>query len=802
MFPAFRQLAKSPFASAVIILSLAVGIAANTVVFSWVQRLLLQPIPGVAASGRLQTIDVRTATGGYSSLSWSDYRDLRAGLTALDGLLAYRATPLNAGAPGQDERISGLLVSDNYFSALALRPALGRFFSTDEVATPGGAAVAVISHDYWETRFGRAAAAVGSTLLLNGVTVTIVGVAPDPFQGTSVGLYFDVWVPATLAPVLLNGSRELDSRELRGYAVLGRLYEGATPAQAQAEATAIFARLAAAYPETNGALRPEVSSYWRSSRGAQTMFGPALATLQVVMLLVLLLVCANTANLLLARAASRRQEIGVRLAIGASPGRILRQLLAEGALLASLAAGLGALLSLWGIDAFRTLPMPGGLPLKLVPTLDLGGLAFAALLAGACSLVFSLAPALQLARTDVRTALHGGGAVNTGGTPGRARLRRWLIGIEASLALVVLVITGLFVKNLFDSRDGDPGFRTADITLAAYDLSGRGYDAPATRRFTRELLDRLRAEPGIEAAAISSLVPLDLHGLPSRAVTINGRPRDRARSDSAVTFNVTPGYFATLQVPFLAGGDFVDLADTARPAQVIINDEFARRYLAGLPTVGNSLTIGGAAYEIAGVVRTTRYDSLAEPPQPAMFFSYRDRISPSGQIHLRTRVPELAVTARLRTLLAGIDPRIRVYDVRTFAQHIDKNLLLRRIPARLSAILGPFALLLAAIGIYAVVAHGVAQRTAEIGLRLALGASPRQIVTLLMSAGLRPVVTGLAVGLGLVALVSLHLPAGKGPGAALQLGVPLLLLAVAAFASWLPARRAVHTDPMTALRAE
>ena len=797
-----RTLLKSPVSSAVIVLSLAVGIAANTLVFSWVQRMVLQPIPGVAASGQLQSIEARTTAGSYPGLSWSDYRDLCSSVTALDGLLAYRTTPLYAGAPGKDERISAQLVSANYFSVLALRPAQGRFFRADEVSTPGSAPVAVISHDYWETRFARSPSAVGQTLILNGVATTIVGVAPDPFQGTAVGLYDDVWVPATLAPVLLAGSRELDSRELRGYSALGRLRGGASATQLRAEATATFRRLAETYPETNGALTVEVTSFMRSPRGAQTMFGPALAILQVVMLLVLFLVCANTANLLLARAAARRQEIGVRLAIGASPGRIIRQLLAEGALLAGLAAALGALLALWGIDAFRTLPLPGGLPIKIVPTLDLGGLAFAVGLAGACSLLFSLAPAFQLARTDVRTALHGGSSVNLGGTPGRARLRGWLIGTEAALALIVLVVAGFFMKNLSDNRDGDPGFRTRDITLAAYDLAGRGYDKSATLRFTRDLLERLRAEPGVEAVAISALVPLDLHGLPSRAVTVAGRPRDRAKSDTAVSLNITPGYFATLQIPFLAGGDFTDLADANLPKQIIVNDEFARRYLTGLPTVGNKLTVGGTAYAIAGVVRTTRYESLAEPPQPAMFFSYRDVTVPSGQIYLRTRATELTVAARLRTVFAEIDPRIRIFDVRTFTQHIDKNLFMRRVPARLFTLLGPFALLLAAIGIYAVVAHSVGQRTNEIGLRLALGASPRQIVALVMHAGLRPVLIGLAAGLALVALVALHLPPGKGPGAALQLGVPALLLAVAALACWLPARRATTIDPLSALRAE
>jgi len=799
---ALRQLLKNPGFTAVAVLTLAVGIAANTIVFSWIQRMLLQPIPGVTASGQLQIVEARTTTGSYPGLSWPDYRELRTNITAVDGLLAYRSTPLYAGVPGEDERISGMLVSDNYFSVLDLRPTEGRFFHADEVSTPGSAPVAVISHDFWVTRFARSPSAVGQTLLLNGVATSIIGVAPAPFQGTSVGLYFDVWVPATLAPVLLAGSRELESRELRGYNALGRLRPGATQTQLRTEAITTFRRLAESHPETNGALTAEVTSFWLASRGAQTTFGPALGTLQVVMLLVLLLVCANTANLLLARAAARRQEIGMRLALGASPRRIVRLLLVEGTLLAGCAAALGAVLTFWGVDAFRALPMPGGMPIKIVPVLDLGGLAFAVVLAGACCLIFSLAPAFHLARTDVRHALRGSGPVNVGGAPGRSRLRGWLVGSEAALALVVLVIAGWFMKDLFDNRVGDPGFRTAGITLAAYDLYGQGYDTPAARRFTRDLLDRLAREPGVEAAAISSMVAFDLHGLPSRSVTIEGRPRDRGKSDTAVTFTTTPGYFATLQIPFLAGGDFTDLGNTTRLPQIVINDEFARRYLAGLLAVGRKVTTGDTTYEISGVVRTTRYNSLSEPPQPAMFFSYRDRPSLAGQIHLRTSATEMATTARLRAVMAGIDPRIGIYDLRTFDRHIDKNLFMRRVPARLFALLGPFALLLAAIGIYAVVANSVAQRTSEIGLRLALGAARRQVVFLLMRTALGPVLVGLAIGAALVSVVALHFPAGRGPGAFLQLGVPVLLLAVAAIACWLPARQASKVDPMEALRSE
>ncbi len=656
----------------------------------------------------------------------------------------------------------------------------------------------VISHGFWHARFGGAPGALGQTLRLNDHSLTIVGVAPPGFQGTVLGLDFDLWVPATLAPVLLGGSRELEDRSQRGYEVLGSLSAPATRARAQAELDAAMGELARLYPETNAGVQAEVLPFWQALRGPQRMLARALWILQAVMLLLLLAVCGNTANLMLARASTRQREIGVRLALGAGPGRILGLLLTENVLLAVLGAAVGAALAVWGTDALRAVPFSTSWPIRFQTRVDALGLAFAMLLGIACGLAFGLAPALQLARVDPQSALRAGAR-----GAGRSRMRNALMGTEVALALVVLVVAAIFFRSVHDTRDTDPGFRREGVLLAAYDLSGRGLDNAGTLAFATRLLDGLRALPGVEAAAIARSVPLDIHGLPLRAFTLEGRARTDGGSDQALTNTVTPGYFRTMGIPILDGADFADLADTTGPPQAIVNEEFVRRYLPDVQPLGRRLEARGGTYMIIGVVRNSLYDAFGEPPMPMLYLSYRDRPSVAGEIHLRTRVgTELAVLPAVRRIVRDIDPTAPVFNVRTLSEHVEKNLVLRRIPARMFVVLGPLLLVLAAIGIYAVVAHATAHRTTEIGVRLALGASAGRVVAQIVGESLRVIGIGLVAGWVVVFVVALHAAPRGTLDAPLLLGVPALLLVVAALACWIPARRATRIDPMVALRHE
>jgi predicted permease len=796
---AARAIVRMPAVATVVIASLAVGIAANTVVFSWIQAVVFKPIPGVRIASKLHLVEPRTEMGMYPGASWLEYRDLRERLRSMEGLIAFRMIPLYIGESGKVERSSGLLVSDNYFTGLGLTPALGRFLRADEVEQPGSAPVVVISYDYWQTRFAGAASTLGQRIRVNGVDLTIVGVTPRGFKGTVMRLVFDFWMPATMAPAVLPGSRDLEDRAIRGYTVTGMLATGSGEGQAQTDVDGVMGQLAQAYPKTNRAVRGELLPYWKSPRGPQRMMGTSLAILQAIMLLLLLAVCGNTANLMLARASARQREMGMRLALGAARWRVASLLLAENAMLALAGAALGGAIAVWGTRMLNAMPpfRVRGIPVSFETDVDLVAMAFAILLGLGCGIAFGLAPALQLARLDAQHALR-----TAASTRQRSRLRNGLMAVEVALAVTVLVAAGIFLRNFMATRHEDPGFRRDGVLLAGYDLSARRATDTSARLFAASLLDRLNGAPGIEAAAIASAVPLDIHGLPMRLFSLEGRPRSDDALDQALTNTVTPGYFTVMGLPFVAGRDFVSLRDEAAPPQAVVNQEFVRRYVHGGDPIGLRILTRGRQYAIAGVVKTSLYNAFGEPPTPMIYFSYRDRPSPTGEMHLRTRAgSETAVATAVRAVVRDLDPELPVYDVRTLSDHIESNLIFRRIPARMFAVLGPLLLLLAAIGIYAVVAYSVTLRTTEIGVRLALGATTRRVIRQFVGEHLVIVAAGAAAG-WLLAFVAVRKLTSAPVDVGVFIAVPAVLLAVAAVAAWWPARRVSRVDPMLALRAE
>jgi macrolide transport system ATP-binding/permease protein len=803
---AARAIRRRPGLSAVVIGSLGLGIAANATVFSWFESRVLDPIPGVAGGARFHFIEPRRDSGGYPGMSWLEFLDIRRSTTTFDDVVAFSMRPLNVGPTDSAERVTGALVSDNYFVALGLSPVRGRFFdpalekTSSPTSDPSGVPVIVISDDYWRTRLAGRESVVGEVFRVNDRLVTVVAVAPPRFHGTAMGLKFDVWVPARLAPVLFDGSRELESRGERAYSVLGAMRPEIARGDAERDVKTVMAGLARDFPQTNADVSAEVLAFWDSPRGPQRFLTRALAVLQAAMLLVLAAVCGNTANLLLARAASRRHEVAIRLALGAGRWRVVTLVLAECVLLGLLGAVVGVLLALWGTEAMRAVPMPrpGGMTVEMQTSISVVTLAFAGVLGLLCGVVFGLPPAIQLARAATAASSFRAAPAE----PARSALRDILVVVEVALALVVLVVAAMFVQRFRDTRSTDPGFRRAGVVLASYDLAARTRIADGiSRQFAARLLDRLQTLPGIDAAALAASVPLDIHGMPSRSFVLDGRGAAGGVPDRTLTNTVSPGYFTTMGIAFEAGSDFAPMDDVAAPPQAVVNATFQRRYRPE-GVVGHWIETGGRRAMIVGVVADSLNDAYGEPPTPCLYLSLRDRPSSFAEIHVRTRPgAELAIVPELRRVVRGLDPTVPLYNVRSLDEHVEANLLFVRIPARLFAILGPVLLGLAAIGTYAVVSYAVSRRRAEIGLRIALGATPNAVVVRLVRDSLQVIGIGLAGG-GLIALFIWRTASADGTGMSLLIVPILALAAVATLASWLPARRAAKVDPVAALRTD
>lgn len=793
-----RQLTRTPGFTLIIVFSLAVGIGANTVIFSWLKSAFLNPLPGVTAPVLL--LETKDDTGNYGSISWLDYRDLRGFLPSFQAIAAQRQRTLYLGNPDHGARVFAELVSENFFPVLGITPKIGRFFRPEEATQAGSAPVVVIGYDFWLRNFKGDPDAIGQKLRLNGNTFTVIGVAPAGFRGGYNNLSFDVFLPITMAAAVIPATSELTHRTNRPYTMLARFKAGTTLIQARGELDAAARQLTATYPRNDRGLAYDLLPLWRSPRGGRTLV-LSLMTLQVFAVLILVVVCANTATLLLARASVRQREIGIRLAIGAGPARIVFQLLLESVFLALLGAGAGFILALWVVDALASMPLPGNLPLHFAPELDWASVAFASALAGTCGIVFGLAPALQLARGDILQSLRHG----SGGVAGRSLLRDVLIGLEVGVALVIIVLAALFLKSFHNARVVHPGFDSGRVMLVSLDLGGRGYTGATGGALVDELLDRLAALPGVENAAAANYVPLDLRGASTGVISIPGREFNPNRK--IIYYSVTPNYFATLGIPLMSGTDLVPRVRPDLPLDAVIGDEMARRYWPDENPVGQRFEVDGNVYLVAGVARTPTLEKINESPQPVAWVSMRTQFVSLPNLYVRSKQGDpRALLPAIREAVHRLDPEIAVLDARTLAQHVENNLFGQRVPAQMLAVLGPLALLLAATGLYAILAYAVARRIREIGVRLALGATAGSVLRLIMWGSMRVVLVGAALG-WLVALWAgwylrdylVDVPLGDP---LVYGGTPALLFALAAFACWLPARRATKVDPVIALRAE
>jgi macrolide transport system ATP-binding/permease protein len=810
-----RMLLKTPGFTAVAVLTLALGIGANTAIFSAVGAFIMRPLP-VERPDRLVRVfesDPKRGQGDLiSSFSYPDFADYRAQTGGVfEGLFVHRLEQAALSHDNQNDLVWGELVSGNYFDALRLRPALGRGFLPEEDQTPGARPVVVISHRLWQHRFASDPSIAGRDITLNGQPFTVVGVAPRAFTGTKFGLGMDFWVPAMMQRQVTRENLWIESRGDHRFDMVARLKDGVTEEQAEAALTSVARSIAEAHPDdkpkgTRGRVLPEIEGRFEEASGTVRL-GSAVALGAVG--LILLIACANVANLLLARSAARRREIGIRLALGASRGRVIRQLLTESVLLSVVAGGAGLLLAFWATDLMGSLipALPYTIVLDFTP--DTGALLFTLGVSLLTGVVFGLAPAWQASSPDIVPVLKNESvALQTGAR--RLTLRNALVVVQVALSLVVLVVGGLLVKSFWRAQSIDPGFQTERGLALSVNPGLLGYSEEQGRNFIRQLVERVEALPGVERASVARYLPLGDSSSSTGPVVADGQPAPAAGEGLSVLYNtVSPGNFDTLQTPLVAGRDFNDGDSASGRSVVIINHVLAERLWPGEPAVGKILRLGGPEgrpREVIAVAKTGRYRTLGETPRPFMWFNVNQSYDSSMMLLVRTSGDPQPLVKAVRGEVQALDSRLPVYGVRTFREHMSWALWGTQLAATLSLAVGLLALFLAATGLYGVMAYTVSRRTREIGIRMALGAQARDVLRLIAGQGMALACLGVAVGLlaafAVTRLIESILFGVSSTDPFTFAAISLLLASVAFLACYVPARRATKVDPMEALRYE
>jgi predicted permease len=799
---ALRSLLRQPLFTAGAVLTLALGVGVNSTIFTFMNAALFRPVAGVHEPDRLVWVSsVWRDRGREVGASYPDFVDFREGTrdTFID-LVAFRRSPLSLGSGGDPARISGHFVTGSYFSMLGVPAASGRTLTAGD-DRPGAEPVAVISHRLWEQRFATASEVVGGTLVINGQTVPVVGVAAPGFSGPAIGEPADVWLPLNALPAVRTADRSLlADRGSSWLLVMGRLQPEATMAQAQAALSTIAAGLERAHPRTNGNRSVVVSSGQSGLPPAgRSELVPLGAMLLIVTAIVLLIACANIANLLLARGAGRALEMSIRAAVGASRGRLVRQLLTESSVLALLGAGAGLLLSFWVSDLLMArLPEAEFRGLRAAP--DLRVILFTAAAASLSVIAFGLLPALTTSRGALVPRLR-----ETAGTGGRTRLQGAFVVAQLSLSLVLLLAGGLSLRAMQKAQAIDLGFEPSGVLLASYDLPLQNYTPERRVAFRRQLRAELEALPGVLQVGIGNTPPL---GGTMIGTVIESTGQDGAPAQSSAYLNgVDRGFFQTLHLPLIKGRGFTDADLPGAMRTAVVNETLAARLWGDADPLGRRIDLGGRLVEVVGVARDSKYDEATEDPRPFLYLSLDqdpqlDRETVLVRTASRPELLAVAVQARIRAL----DPALPVFDVETMEARLRQRTDKQRGVSALLAAFGLVALLLAALGLYGVMAYAVTRRTREMGIRLALGASPAELMTLITRDGLRLALIGIAIGtaIGLPLAAPLGtLVFGVGVADVLTFALAcLVLLAIALLASALPASRASRLDPIAALRAE
>jgi macrolide transport system ATP-binding/permease protein len=800
-----RMLRRAPGFSIIAILCLTLGIGANAVVGGWIEGILFRPFPGVANQDRLVHV-AGTANGepGYTGLSFPDFSDLERGSTLFDAFIVSKIIGTTISDGDRAERVTGLMVSPNYFEALSVRPVLGRGFAPDEGTGWNAHPVTVISYREWQDRFHGDPAVIGKTQQYNNVAHVIVGVAPEGFIGTFVGYSMQFYVPTSMQAAFDPSGYKLEDRGARwieGFALLKR---GATLDQAQSEISAQTARLASDYPDQDRGHGVRLLPLWRGTfDGAQGLM-PTLRIGLAVAVFVLLIACANVANLLLVRSFVRRHEITVRLSLGAGRLRLMRQLFTEALLLSAIATGCAALLAYWLRNALTLFfPSQGGVVYTFRGDFDWRVCAVSAVIGIMSVVVFAAVPALHSSRADLSAALKSDSR-SASGQRDRSRLRAALVVFQVAMSFVLLVAAGLVLRSLQRISGANPGFSTDEVLTTSVNLFAAGYDSTRAKAFDDRLLHSIRSIGGVDTMALARSLPFSTRPYDSGPIAVDGFVPGADEQPTASYNSVSPGYFATLGIELLSGRDFTTSDDESSEPVAIVGETMVAQFWGGENPIGKRLQIGGRWRRIVGVAKNVDFESLLDVPRALCYLPLRQNFSTQGAIFIRTRQAPDALRQSLAREIRALDPRIAPYEVITLREQVRRATSGQRVAVTLLGMFGALAMLLAGIGLYGTMAYTVSQRKRELGLRTALGAAPSVLLRLVLSQGLRLTAIGIFLG-GLVAFASTRLIAymlyqvsPRDPRAFVAALVVMVLAALLACLA--PAWRAARTDPLTALR--
>jgi predicted permease len=812
-----RLLTKAPGFTVIAALSLALGIGANTTIFTLINAVLLNPLPVEDPSQLVSvwTTDERNQGGqlGFLQLSPANYKDLRDKNEVFSGLAAHQGVPLNVAVNGgEPQQVFGEIATGNYFSLLGARPVIGRTFSPDEDKNPGERLVAVLGYGEWQKRFGGDPSVVGRTMTINGQSFAIIGVMPKGFKGTNAIGAPALWVPYMTYPVTTNGFfLELirpDGRRGLVFNVTGRLKPGVSVQQAEANLKTIARQLAQEYPNENGGRGVTLVPLAQATvnpgfRNNLVMAGGLLMT---IVGLVLLIACANVANLLLARAAVRQKEIAVRLSLGASRRRLIMQLLTEGTLLALIGGIAGLLLAYWAqgvLWSFRP-PFLQADAVDLHP--DLRVLLFTIGVSIVTGIVFGLAPAVQASRPDLVVELK----EKTGAPSGSNRLfslRNLLVAAQIALSLIALIGAGLFLRSLQHAQRINPGFDAEHLAVMSFDLGAQGYTEERGRQFEQRVLERAASVPGVQAAAVGSTVPLFQGGF-ARTVFLEGQDTSDRRAGKLVQISVVSArYLETLGIPLMRGRALSNLDQPNTPISVVINETMAKRFWPEQDAIGKRFKFFGQQNfnQVVGIANDSKYNFIGEEPTPFIYQATTQVYQPQWSLFVKAARPD-AVLGTVRGEVQQLDRNLPLTGVFTLTEIFDQSLWAPRMGASLLAVFAGLSLILAVIGIYGVMAYSVNQRRRELGIRMALGASQSDVLRLVVRQGLRlttiGVIVGLAASFAASRLIATMLFDVSPTDVVTFVTVPMMLALAALMASYIPARRATRIDPMVALRDE